>query len=297
MDRFSLTHPSGARTDLVVANSLDLMRRMKPGSCGVLCTSPPYNLGIKYEAYDDAISRADYLAWSAEWLALAYRVLADDGSFFLNIAGKPTDPLVPFQVLDLAIKAGFKLQNFITWVKNISVEIDGKTRSVGHFKPLQSERFVNDCQEPIFHLTKGGGDHDEQEPILHLTKGGNTKLDRLAIGVPLEDKSNIKRFGGEGRKDIRCGGNCWMMGYDTIQAYDDRPHPASFPVELPTRCLKLHGVHKKPLVLDPFAGIGTTALACAKLGLQNIGVDLGPLSIDWAVKRLQKEVPGTKVVA
>lgn len=280
MGRFSLSHPSGARTDLVVANSLDLMRRMKAGSIGCLITSPPYNLGIKYEAYDDAISRADYLAWSAEWLALAYRVLADDGSFFLNIAGKPTDPLVPFQVLDLAIKAGFKLQNNIAWIKNISVEIDGKTRSVGHFKPLNTERFVNDCHEPIF----------------HLTKTGDVKLDRLAIGVELEDKSNLKRFGGEGRKDIRCGGNTWMMGYDTIQTYDDRPHPASFPLALPTRCLKLHGLHKKPLVLDPFAGIGTTALACAKLGLQNIGVDLGPLSIDWAKRRLQKEILGTMVM-
>lgn len=281
MSRFSLTHPSGSRTDLVVANALDLMRRMKAGSIGVLCTSPPYNLGIEYEVYDDKISRADYLAWSAEWLALAYRVLAEDGSFFLNIAGKPTDPLVPFQVLPLAIAAGFKLQNSITWVKSISVEVDGKTRSVGHFKPLNSERFLNDCHEPIF----------------HFTKTGDVKLSRLEIGVPLEDKSNLKRFGGEGRKDIRCGGNTWMMGYDTIQAYDDRPHPASFPLELPTRCLKLHGVHKKPLVLDPFAGIGTTALACAQLGLPNIGVDLGPLSIDWAVKRLQKEVPGTRVVA
>ena len=70
-----------------------------PGSVDVVVTSPPYNLGTAYKSYDDKMGRKDYLSWMGEWGKTVSDVLADEGSLFLNIGGKPTDPWGPFEVL------------------------------------------------------------------------------------------------------------------------------------------------------------------------------------------------------
>ena len=65
------------------------------------------------------------------------------------------------------------------------------------------------------------------------------------------------------------------MPYKTIKSRDkQRPHPATFPVKIPKMCLQLHGVERTELVLDPFIGIGNTAVACAELGLNCVGFEI-----------------------
>ncbi|HCJ10407.1 MAG TPA: site-specific DNA-methyltransferase [Clostridiales bacterium] len=247
----------------------------------VVVTSPPYNIGVPYGNYDDRISRKDYLAWVDEWAAAVRRVLAGDGSFFLNVGGKPSDPLVPFQVLDVMCRH-FKLQNTIHWIKSIAIskedvgDYPGLTGdiSVGHYKPVNSERFVNDCHEYIF----------------HLTLEGNVRLDRLAVGVPYQDKSNIARWK-RPRRDLRCRGNTWFIPYRTIRSREkDRPHPASFPVKLPVMCVRLHGLDRARLVVDPFMGIGSSAVACARLGVDFIGFEIDPSYFDTACRAVAAEL-------
>jgi DNA modification methylase len=58
----------------------------------VVVTSPPYNIGIKYHTYGDLLEREHYLTWTQNWLAAVKSVLRPGGSFFLNVAGKPSDP-------------------------------------------------------------------------------------------------------------------------------------------------------------------------------------------------------------
>lgn len=240
--------------------------RLAPGSVDAIVTSPPYNLGTSYKGYDDTMAREDYLQWIDRWAAAAAETLNEDGSLFLNIGGKPSNPWGPFEVL-VELRKHFTLQNVIHWVKSIAIQKEDVGRypgitgnvSVGHYKPINSPRYINDCHEYIF----------------HLTKSGSISLDRLAIGVEYQDKSNISRWGGADRPDRRCRGNTWFVPYKTIKSRDkQRPHPATFPVKIPKMCLQLHGVERTGLVLDPFIGIGNTAVACAELGLSCVGFEI-----------------------
>lgn len=270
---------NGIRSTLYRQDCLAGMReQLAPRSVSVVVTSPPYNLGVKYSRYDDTIGRDHYLAWIGEWAAIVRDVLDDDGSLFLNVGSKPTDPTVPFQVL-AAVQPSFTLQNTIHWIKSIAIEKSDvgdypaitADASVGHFKPINSPRFVNDNHEYVF----------------HLTKRGDVKLERLAIGVPYQDKSNVTRWK-SGGQDVRCRGNTWFVPYETIKSRSkDRPHPATFPVKLAEMCIKLHGVERAHLVLDPFLGIGQSAIAAQNLGVNFVGFEIDPAYWREAKKRLK----------
>ena len=131
------------------------------------------------------------------------------------------------------------------------------------------------------------------EYIFHFTHEGDVELDRLAIGVPYQDASNAARWkkGGTG---LHCRGNTWFIPYPTIKyRAKDRPHPASFPPALPERCLRLHGTVGVRRVMDPFMGLGSTALAAARLGLDCVGFDIDEEYLRVARRRLLDE--GAKV--
>ena len=253
---------------------------LAPGSVDVIVTSPPFNIAKNYSRYNDAIPRGQYLDWLEDWGQEAKRVLADDGSLFLNLGGTPKSPHGPHEVLN-RLRRHFVLQNEIHIISSIVIDAAtvhhrlGRNRDlvVGHHKPINSDRYL----------------HKGHEYLYHFTARGTVPLDRLAIGTAYQDKSNVARW--SGRRDRRCRGNVWVIPYPTIQNRDtDRPHPASFPVELPRRCIRLHGVSRTRLVLDPFAGIGTTALACRELGVGFVGFE-----IDYhrtAVRRLQQDDTG-----
>jgi site-specific DNA-methyltransferase (adenine-specific) len=83
----------------------------------------------------------------------------------------------------------------------------------------------------------------------------------FCIGVPDADKSNIKRWAHTNGGDKRCRGNNWFVPYQTIRSRDEqRPHPATFPVELAEWCIRLPGL----IVMDPFLGIGNAAVAARR---------------------------------
>ena len=77
-------------------------------SVDVIVTSPPYNLNKEYGSYKDNKERDEYLNWLYEIAQLSYLILKDNGSFFLNIGGTPSDPILPFEVVDRFRKTGTK---------------------------------------------------------------------------------------------------------------------------------------------------------------------------------------------
>lgn len=264
-----------------VDDCLTVLATMPERSVDVVVTSPPYNIGLKYASYDDGGSRAEYLAWLHDVALLLKRVMKDDGSFFLNIAGTNSDPWIAPDAAN-AMRDVFCLQNSIVWVKSVSIGDD----TFGHFKPVNSKRYLNHTHEHVF----------------HFTKDGKTPLDRLAVGVPFKDKSNIARWGHE--RDRRCAGDVWFIPYETIRSKSQRDyHPSPFPVALPERCIKLHGGDPpsrsrgsasgeagSPVVLDPFLGIGSTLLAAQRLECRGIGIEIDPGYAESAAWRLRERL-------
>ena len=99
-----------------LADCLDVFKHLESHSVDVIVTSPPYNIGIQYSRYQDALSAAEYLAWTDAWIAAATRVLRPDGSLFLNVGAKPSDPWTALDVVQ-ATRAHLRLQNIIHWIK------------------------------------------------------------------------------------------------------------------------------------------------------------------------------------
>jgi len=261
-----------------LGDCVNVLRSLTPGSISVIVTSPPYNLGVRYRSYDDTLPRERYLDWTGAWIKAAAQALSPGGSLFLNVGAKPTDPWTAMDVAQAA-RPHLTLQNTIHWIKSIAIDQDaaganaGLTRdlNVGHYKPINSDRFVNDCHEFIF----------------HFTPGGRTALDRRAIGVKYQDESNIGRWrAAAGNR--RCRGNTWFIPYETIQSRDkDRPHPATFPPRVPEYCVRLHGLSRTKVLLDPFLGLGNSALAAAALGIDFVGIELDKHYLEEAVGRVR----------
>jgi site-specific DNA-methyltransferase (adenine-specific) len=274
------------------------MSRLGHESVDLVVTSPPYNLGIRYGKFSDTQDRESYLNWCREWADQIRRVLKPTGSFFLNIGAAPSNPMLPHEIA-MELRGLFDLQNTIHWIKSIAIdaaktevadphlnplpgqrEADAKrqvsvqatVKTFGHFKPISSKRFLNDCHEYIF----------------HFTKTGRVELDRLGIGVPYQDKSNIARWRHTRGSDLRCRGNTWFIPYETIQNREkERPHPATFPVQLAESCVKLHGASRVHTMLDPFLGIGNSAVAAQRCGVKKfIGFEIDETYLADAKRRL-----------
>lgn len=250
---------------LLNVDCIDGMTSLEDNSIDVVVTSPPYNIGVEYNSYSDNLSNNQYMSFMNDVAVSMFRLLKTDGSIFLNVGSTNKNPWIVFDIANIFRKY-FILQNTIIWVKSLSIGED----SIGHFKPISSKRYLNNNHETIF----------------HFTKSGDVPIDRLSIGVPFKDKSNIKRFGHD--RDKRCAGNVWFIPYDTVKSKEQKfNHPATFPIELVRRCLKMHG-GPNLAVLDPFVGSGTTLVACQELGHSGIGFDVDQKYIDVAKSRLGK---------
>jgi len=262
------------KNEIFCEDCVEGMRRLLPdASVDVIVTSPPYNIGVRYNTHHDNLPFDEYLDWMGEVAQECARVLKPDGSFFFNIGDRPSDELRSLRVAE-RICRHFRLQNTIHWIKSIAAPEEGV--NMGHYKPVNSERYLMGAHEYVF----------------HFTKTGSVKLDKLAVGVPYRDKSNIGRWKSATR-DVRDRGNTWYIPYETVTGA--KPHPAAFPVRLPEMCIRLHGLREEPplLVLDPFMGTGSTAVAAERLGCHCVGFEIDEDYVIQARKRLSSTPQGT----
>jgi site-specific DNA-methyltransferase (adenine-specific) len=297
----------------ILGDCLEELKKLPEKSIDIIITSPPYNIGLKYNKYEDKKPRDQYLEWIYDIFVELKRVLKDDGHIFLNMGYTNKDPWISMEVA-IKLKPLFHLQNNITWVKSISLT-DNADDTHGHFKPINSKRYITPTNEQIY----------------HFTKNGNIPIDRLAVGVPYKWKCNLKKRTPKRMKviwkkldelnlphtkpeytelapeiitlydeldkliekknkvkpDKRCKGNTWFIPYKTVNSKAQKGyHPATYPENLVEHCIKLSGI-KEGCVLDPFIGSGTTIRVAKKMNentdynLTGIGIDIDDKYIEY----------------
>lgn len=239
------------------------MREVRTSSVKVCVTSPPYFRKKKYETqYHSYSEYREYL--SVVWNEVL-RVLSNEGLFFVNIGSSFDNQFKSFDIAHDIVNCGFNFVQTIIWVK-------------GHHSPVQGKNHLNHLYEYIFLFSK--------------TK--EYELDRLAIGVPYKDKSNIGRWK-VAQQDLRCRGDVWFINYETVQRHSEKLHDAIFPRELPELCIKLASKSKEDLILDPFLGSGTTILAAHSTGRRSIGYEVNK-SYESIIRKKLAQVKGLKVL-
>jgi len=242
---------STIRTDLLDYTSEALRNKVD-----VIVTSPPYK---EKDGYSYSLMK--------KLAQLASMALKPGGRMFLNFGQLREDFIRPYEALSAMKIYGDDLEigQTIAWIKSIAINDDQK----GHFQPINSTRLLNYCWEPIFTLYK------PPEPT----------FDRLSVGVPYADKSNLKR-GTRGKNgDLHCAGDVWFIPYKTTGKNKKKQHRHEYPEELVERCLKVSGVGADATVLDPFCGSGTVAVVAKKLGMNAIVIDRDPEALGTAQSR------------
>lgn len=275
-------------------------------SVDIVSTSPPYNLGIAYNTYRDNKPRQEYLSWLDRVFAAVKHCLKDEGHFWLNVGYSNIDPWVGMDVAQVA-RDHFVLQNNFTWVKSIAIN----DVTTGHFKPINSDRFANPTWEHLFHFTKTGTVPCDKlavgVPYMWDCNIDNTGRLRGRAAKKLGYK-NIKDFNDRAtdedkkkfehelsvklarqkpKAESRCRGNSWFVPYDTIANRERHrgSHPATFPVALIEQCINFSGI-KSGVLVDPFMGSGTSALAAVNCGIDYIGFDIDQDYINFAQDRI-----------
>lgn len=230
----------------------------------VVVTSPPYNWGKDYKGVDDRLPWPAYWAMLRSSAAELLTVVKEDGLLFLQAGSKSDMPTHSEDIRRCFTDEGWVLQEHIIWQKATE---DGR----GHFTPINSPRFVNSMFEDIW----------------ILSQTGKVPLNRLAIGVPYSDPTNTTRWAHG--SEIRCRGDIWFVPHKTIQNRDKERdgHGATFPEALVARCLLLAGKPEGAVVLDPFAGIGTTPVVATRMGYVGLGIEKSPQLARAASRNLQ----------
>jgi len=232
------------RTDCVEERTIDL-----------IVTSPPYNVGIKYNSHNDKMFYEDYLSFTREWLSKCYRLMKDDGRFCLNIPldkNKGGQQSVCADITTIAKQVGWKYHSTIIWnEQNIS------RRTAWGSWLSASAPYVIAPVEVIVILYK-----DRWKKISGSRKSDISKKEFMGW------TNGVWNFMGESKKRIG--------------------HPAPFPVELPRRCIKLFSF-VGDTVLDPFLGSGSTLIACVLTNRKGIGIEIDKNYCELAKQRLVRE--------
>jgi site-specific DNA-methyltransferase (adenine-specific) len=236
----------------------------------VVVTSPPYNIGTDYHVYDDRLPPEEYLARLKEVAAACRRVMREDASLFLVVGGTAKHPWIPLEVA-CTLREIFILQNTIHWIKAITIPCAYLQECPGTGEEIRIGQGK----------TSAGALHhaDNHEFIFHFTKHGDVSLGKF----PDEQVHGAFAPGGAYIPTRSDPGNVWF--FPDAQPEETR-HPAVFPVHLARACILDHGVGSGGLVLDPFAGIGSTALACLELGVDFIGFEIDPAYVAEADRRI-----------
>lgn len=244
------------------------MKTQSDDSIDVIITSPPYNINIEYNTYNDKV--ANYTQWMHRVFNEACRILKPTGHLFINIQPTRKNPLQPYEIVS---GIDWKIQNTFIW--NKSIEIDGYVRGHG-YAVTTSKNYIPNGWEYVF----------------HLTHKGRTQIDLKDSSVPYQPQwadANSKRTGRTWRPTV----NSWFIPYETNGANSNKTiqngkkHPAVFPRDLVRHCLRVAGAQPGDVLYDPFAGTGTSLVVAKEQALVGIGTEIDREYCDFITERLK----------
>jgi DNA modification methylase len=236
--------------DKIFCKSSERMDELPDSSIHLMVTSPPYNVG---KEYDDDLTLDEYRDFLSKVWKEVYRVLVPGGRVCLNVANlgrKPYLPLHAFLAGDM-LKTGFLMRGEVIWNKASSA---GGSTAWGSWQSAKNPT-LRDVHEYILVFSKGS-----------YGRSPGDKKPTITRDEFLEYTKSVWSFGAESAKKVG--------------------HPAPFPIELPARCIKLY-TFEGDVILDPFMGSGTTAIAAKMLNRHYMGYEVDLEYIRLARERIK----------
>jgi site-specific DNA-methyltransferase (adenine-specific) len=236
---------------VIQGDCIEFLKTLPSDSVDLCVTSPPYNLRIEYDCYNDNLLKNDYYNWCEKWMREIFRVLKNDGRFCLNHylhAGDKNSRQSPIsELLLISQKISFKYHGIAVWTEDTL----SKKTAWGSWLSA-SAPYINCPLEAILILYKNNWKKEKKgESTI-----GKDKFIKLSMGI-----------------------------------WDMRPQreitKCNFPIELPLNCIEMFS-YKGDLILDPFMGGWTTALAAKKSARNFIGCELSEAYCEIGRKRLEE---------
>jgi len=261
-------NPCSAADRLIVGDARD-MSDVDDNSVALVVTSPPYFAGKEYEVSlgEGGVPKdyLDYLGMLRDVFAECVRVLEPGGRIAVNVANlgrKPYRSLAGDVTTILQDELALLLRGEIVWVK--AKGMSGSTAFGSYLKA--SSPVLRDVSERVVVASKG-----------RFNRAVNEK-DRIERGLPNESTITKEEF-------FAATLDVWEMRPESARRVQ---HPAPFPVALPERFIHLY-TYVGDVVLDPFLGSGSTAVAAARTGRHYVGYDLDPEYVAKAEQRIVDE--------
>ena len=238
----------------IIDSSCENMKDIPNNSLHLMITSPPYNVS---KEYDNDLSLNEYLNLLKNCFTETYRVLVDGGRACINIANIGRKPYIPLSdyVSKIMIEIGFNMRGEIIWNKSAGA---GISTAWGSFQSA-SNPILRDVHEYILIFSKGNYKRERDKEEKELRKDNITKEEFI-----------------EWTKSV------WTMNTESAKRIG---HPAPFPEELPNRLIKLFSF-TNDIVIDPFMGSGTTAIAAIKNNRNFVGYEINEEYINLANNRI-----------
>lgn len=252
----SENHMPPGMLDRIICASSEQMSAIPDHSVHLMVTSPPYNVS---KEYDEDFTLDEYRGFLNKVFGETHRVLVDGGRACVNIANVGRKPYIPLHayILQDMLKLGFVMRGEIIWNKSSSA---GPSTAWGSWKSA-SNPTLRDVHEYILIFSKGS-----------YSRNGHSGRSTISRDEFLEYTKSIWDFSAESARRIG--------------------HPAPFPLELPRRLIQLYSF-EEDVVLDPFAGSGTTCIAAREAGRHFIGYEKNESYARLAEERLRgKAVKG-----
>lgn len=243
-----------------------LLKKLPAGSVDLAFADPPFNIGYDYDVYDDRQSREKYLTWTTEWLQSVKRVLKPTGSFYVAI-GDEYAAEMKLRLDDL----GFVMRNWIIWHYTFGVHCTKKfNRSHAHvFYYVADPKYFTFNADAV------------RVPSARQT----TYADRRANPTgKVPDDTWVLRP----QEEARCfdaASDTWYLPRVCGTFKERTGHPCQMPEAVLERIIRVSS-NEGELVLDPFAGSGTTLATAYRLGRRYVGMELSKEYAEGIGRRL-----------